>query len=71
MFGAQLMRDAYIADAFAGQGGVARALRRLGFQARTWEITHGEHGDLTSARVLRALLSDVRRGRRLGAMIAP
>eukprot|EP00959_Pyramimonas_sp_CCMP1952_P035651 746543-Pyramimonas_sp.AAC.1 len=32
---------------------------------------HGEHGDLTSARVLKALLSDVRRGRCLGAMIAP
>ena len=65
------MIDVYFADTFAGKGGVARAIRRCGFQARVWEKSRGEHGDLTRPRVLRRLTSDIRAGKCRGVMLAP
>ena len=65
------MIGTYFADTFAGKGGVAKAIRRCGFQARVWEKCHGEHGDLTRPRVLRRLLADIRERRCLGVMLAP
>ena len=65
------MRGKYVADFFSGVGGVARAVRRMGFQAREWERLHGEKFDLTRPSVLRHIEQDATRGKLLGAMLAP
>ena len=61
----------YIADLFAGKGGVAHQCRRLGYKAKEWELERGIQYDLTSRKVRRRLISDIKRGRVLGAMLAP
>ncbi|CAK0807139.1 unnamed protein product [Prorocentrum cordatum] len=60
----------YMADLFSGSGKVARAVTRLGFSAKAWDIIHGPNHDITDPAVLRLLFSDVRDGKILAAMIA-
>ena len=65
------MNGCYVADLFSGAGGVARAIRRTGFAAREFDVANGPEGDLTKRSVWRGIVSDVRRGFVLGAMLAP
>ena len=60
-----------MADFFSGVGGVARGVRRVGFQAREWERLHGESYDLTRPCVLRQIEQDASKGKLLAAMLAP
>lgn len=64
-------RKGYFADLFAGTGGVSRAVQKLGFSAREWELVHGENHDLTKPLVQYKLKSDIDRGLVLAAMLAP
>jgi hypothetical protein len=61
----------YFADFFAGSGGVSRAVRKLGFTSREWELLHGENHDLTRPSVLRKIHSDIKHGKILAAMFGP
>ena len=61
----------YFADFFAGSGGVSRAVRKLGFTSREWELLHGENHDLTKPSVLRKIHSDIKHGKILAAMFGP
>ena len=61
----------YVADLFAGKGGVSHQCRRLGYKAKEWEIDRGPEFDLTSRAVRRAIIKDVRRGFILAVMMAP
>lgn len=61
----------YVADLFAGEGGVAHQCRRLGYKAKEWELDRGLQFDLTNRKVLRKLIGDVKKGRVLAAMLAP
>ena len=60
----------YFLDLFSGVGGVARALRRLGFSVYEYDIANGQQFDLTNKKVLFKLLSAIRSGKVLGVMIA-
>ncbi|CAK0791762.1 unnamed protein product, partial [Prorocentrum cordatum] len=67
----RLVKDgAYMADLFSGSGKVGRAVTRLGFSAKAWDIIHGPNHDLTDPAVLRLLFSDIRDGKIFAAMIA-
>ena len=46
-------------------------MKSLGFAARSWELLDGPHGDLTSPKVLRQVLADIRSGRAVAGMLAP
>ena len=59
----------YFADLFAGSKRVARAARRLGVEARTWEIEDGPENDLTDWQGEKALHEDIEAGRVLGASL--
>ena len=61
----------YVADLFAGKGGVAHQCRRLGYKAKEWELERGVQFDLTNRKVRRKLIRDVKKGRVLAAMLAP
>ena len=61
----------YFADLFSGDGGVARAVRRLGGNARSWDICHGHQYDLTAPAVQRFLAQEAHHGRLAAAMLAP
>ena len=61
----------YIADLFAGTGGVRRAARADGWPCRSWEIADGKEGDLLNRGVRRRLRRDIRGGLVLGAVLAP
>ena len=54
-------RGSYVADFFAGGGGVARAVRGRGFATREWELKHGAHCDLTHPTVLFKVKQDIAR----------
>jgi hypothetical protein len=69
--GAYRLKGKYVADLFAGHGGVSRAVRAAGFNAKEWELLHGEHGDLTRPMVRHRIKQDVRNGLVLAAMLAP
>ncbi|CAK0862261.1 unnamed protein product [Prorocentrum cordatum] len=60
----------YMADLFSGSGKDARAVTRLGFSAKAWDIIRGPNHDLTDPAVLRLLFSDIRDGKIFAAMIA-
>lgn len=64
-------RGSYVADLFAGKGGVSRAVRALGFSAREWELLKGPDHDLTNPVVVFKLLEDIRKGHVLAVMLAP
>ena len=63
--------DGYFADFFSGAGGVARAIRSLGFKTREWELSKGVHCDLTDSKVLMKIREDIAALLILGAMLAP
>ena len=56
-------------DAFGGCGGVGKAVLRLGFLARKYELLDGY--DLTAPAVLRSIRQDILAGRVLALMLAP
>ena len=60
----------YVADLFAGSKRVARAARRLGVEARTWELEDGPSNDLTRWGVEQALHQDIEVGNVVGASLA-
>ena len=64
-------RNGFMADFFAGAGGVARAARALGFSTREWELLQGENHDLTKPAVQSKIKTDIQRGLVLAAMLAP
>ena len=40
------LKRRYVMDLFSGEGGVSRAIRRLGFRSKFWDIKHGmQHDD--------------------------
>ena len=61
----------YVEDLFAGTGGVAHQVRRLGFSAKEWDVQRGPDFDLTSPTVVHRLLKDIRNGRVLAVMMSP
>lgn len=61
----------YLADFFAGTGGVSRAARSLGFSTREWELLHGPDHDLTKPLVQFKIKHDIEKGILLAAMLAP
>ena len=64
-------RGQYLADFFSGVGGVAKAARALGFNAREWELLHGENNDLTRPCVVYKIKQDVKHSKIIAAMLAP
>ena len=64
-------KGSYVADFFAGHGGVARAVRKIGFNAREWEILKGPEHDLCHPVVLSKVISDIHKGKLIAAMFAP
>lgn len=70
-FKAKGLKGQYVADFFAGVGGVARACRKLGYRAKEWEISRGSEFDLTRWQVLRVIQQDILSGLVLCAMLAP
>ena len=65
------LKGRYVADLFSGCGGVAKAVRRQGFQAREWERLQGENFDLTRPCVLRHIEQEASRSKIIAAMLAP
>lgn len=65
------LKGQYVADFFAGVGGVAKAARALGYAAKEWEIGRGSQFDLTKSSVLQKIRSDAQKFLVLGAMLAP
>ena len=63
--------NTYVADFFAGKGGVAHQCRRLGYKAKEWELERGSQFDLTSRVVRKRIIADILKGRVLAAMFAP
>ena len=61
----------YLADFFAGTGGVSRAARSLGFSTREWELLHCPDHDLTKPLVQFKIKHDIEKGILLAAMLAP
>ena len=61
----------YVADFFAGSGGLAHQCRRLGYRAKEWEISRGPQFDLTKPQVLRCIRHDISQRLVLAAMLAP
>ena len=65
------MKGFFLADFFSGDGGVAKAARRLGVDARCWGTRNGDAFDLTKASVQRRARQDVAAGCLRAAMLAP
>ena len=65
------LKGQYVADFFAGVGGVAKACRRLGFAAKEWEISRGSQFDLTSRGVQKKIKKDINARLVIAAMLAP
>ena len=65
------MNGTFVADLFSGCGGVAKAVRVLGFDGREWEIALGPDGDICNRKVRRKLLQAIRSGRAIAIMAAP
>ena len=58
-------------DLFAGSGGVARAVRRLGFKSKEFDVIHGPEYDLTNPTVVKRIAGSIRKGEVLAVMAAP
>ena len=65
------LKGQYVADFFAGHGGVSRAVRKVGFTCREWEILKGPEHDLTHPCVVSKILADVSKCKIIAAMLAP
>ena len=61
----------YVADLFSGHGGVSKAVRKMGFNAREWELLKGDEHDLTNPCVVFKVCENVRKEKILAAMMAP
>lgn len=57
----------YVADLFSGHGGVSKAVRKMGFNAREWELLKGDEHDLTNPCVVFKVCEDVRKGKIFGS----
>ena len=55
-------------DLFSRAGGVSKAVRRLGYMAKFWDIKHGPSQDLTDKQVV---LSGIRKGPVMAYMLGP
>ena len=64
-------RGSYFIELFAGTGGVAKALRKLGFLCYEYEIAHGPQYDLTVKKVVLSILRMVRSGAVRGVVLGP
>ena len=65
------MNSRYVADLFAGEGGVSQQVRLLGFKARTWEIKHGAEFDLCRQSEQQNLIKEIKSGKVIACMLAP
>jgi hypothetical protein len=65
------VRGRCFVELFSGHGGVARAARALGFDAKEYEVRHGVHGDLTNPRVRLGLKTSAHMQKLLSCMLAP
>ena len=65
------MKGKYFLELFAGSGAVSRALARLGFECRSFEIEKGEQEDLTRAKTQQTIAGEISNKKVLGAMISP
>lgn len=64
-------RGQYVMDLFSGEGGVSKACIKLGFNAKQWDIKYGACHDLTDPKVVRRIITEIRRGKVLSVMMAP
>lgn len=58
-------------DLFGGAGGVSKACKRIGFNAKLWDLRFGPLHDITDKRTLQRILQEIRKGRVLAVMMAP
>lgn len=58
-------------DLFGGVGGVSKAVQRIGYRAKIWDLKYGPLHDLTDRRVLGRILQEIKKGRVLAVMMAP
>ena len=65
------LKGEYIADVFSGDGGVSKAIRCLGFNAKEIEILHGTDSDLTRPVVRHRLKQDSKNNNLIAVMFAP
>ena len=65
------LKGEYIADVFSGDGGVSKAVRCLGFNAKEIEILHGTDSDLTRPVVRQKLKQDSKNNNLIAVMFAP
>ena len=61
----------YVMDLFSGAGGVGRAVARFGHRCKQWDLNFGKEHDLTDQKVLRRILSEIRKQRVLGVIMDP
>ena len=61
----------YVLDLFGGSGGVARAARREGAAAWSWDIADGDQFDLTTATAQRRLRQEIQGDKVLSGMLGP
>ena len=53
-------------DLFSGSGGVSRAVRKLGFNAKEWDLLWGDQFDLLKPFALNKVRREIRSGYVLG-----
>ena len=58
-------------DVFSGTRGVSKAVRRLGYMAKFWDIEHRPSHDLTNKQVVNRILSEIRKGCVMACMLGP
>ena len=61
----------YFLDLFAGKAGVAKAVQKLGYSARVFDIKNGLEQDLTNRRVQNRIIREIKRKRIFAVMLAP
>ena len=61
----------YVADYFAGHGGVARSVQKLGLATRASDLRHGVNHDLTCPKVLYKIREDIFGAHVISSMLAP
>ena len=61
----------YFLDLFAGKAGVSKAVQKLGYSARFFDIKNGSEQDLTSRKVQNRIIREIKRKRVFAVMLAP
>ena len=61
----------YFLDLFAGEAGVSKAVQKLGYSARVFDIKNGLEQDLTSRKVQNRIIREIKRKRIFAVMLAP